>query len=698
MRAGPRAALVSLGLLACSARPIEAPPTPGRKVAADLAATGAQPSATRAVRESGLAERAQVYAQAHRAMRAGRNDEARAGFAKSVRMVPELADHALYHQAHLAREAGSADEARAAIERLFAEHPDSVWLGDAAVDRGRLALDAGAPDEAASWFERSRDASDPATAAAAKLGLAQAMVARGQLGQAYDLADGLRGKPGNVGSAARVLGESLEERGPAALGLEPGALRLRMARARLRESRPGEAREALEPLLREGQPQRAEASLLAARSYGKSAPADASAAYEVAIRSSTAPDVAGTALFERGKAAWNRNEDEPADTDFRVLLERFPGHPSAPEALAARARIAESRGDVAGAVTLYQQVAARYPDSRFADDSSWRAGFARYQSGDTAGAASTFAALGERDDARYWQARALEKSGDRAAARALFAALRDSAPASYVAWWVDERIGPPASRPSFPRAGEHGPPGPPAIPPTLGGVAAYHYSRGQVLASIGLRRDAVREYAAVEEVMGPDPLLLDAYRDAGAWNALVRTGIRLQQSGQTGVEDAVYPEPFVDQFSGGAARAGVDPLLLISMARQESLFDPEAVSSAGARGVLQMLPTTASRVAGQEVTPEALNDPSFNIDLAARYFNGLLQRFDGRIVLAVAAYNAGPEAVERWVVRSPDAAGDEFVERISYRETRDYVKAVLRNYRTYHLLYGDGDLPKPHLY
>jgi soluble lytic murein transglycosylase-like protein len=50
------------------------------------------------------------------------------------------------------------------------------------------------------------------------------------------------------------------------------------------------------------------------------------------------------------------------------------------------------------------------------------------------------------------------------------------------------------------------------------------------------------------------------------------------------------------------------------------------------------------------------------------------------------------------VARSPDAAGDEFVERISYRETRDYVKAVLRNYRTYHLMYGAGDLPKPHLY
>jgi tetratricopeptide (TPR) repeat protein len=452
MRAAPRAVLVSLGVFACSATPIEAPPTPGRKAQPALARSSPAANPVKVAADAPLSERAQVFLAAHRAMRAGRSDEARAGYARSVVLVPELADHALYHQAHLAREAGNADEARAAIGRLVAEHPDSVWLTDAAVDRGRIALDDGAPDEAASWFERGQNASDPATAGAAKLGLAQAMAARGQLGQAYDLADGLRGKPGTVGSEARALGESLEARGPGPLGLDADELRLRMARARLREGRSGEARDVLEPLLREGQPRRGEASLLVARSYGKAAPAQASAAYDVAIRSSNAADVAGAALFERGKAAWNHNDDEAADADFRVLIERFPTHPNAAEALAARARIAETRGDVPGAIALYREVATRYPDSRFADEAAWRAGFVRYQRGDYAAAASAFGALGERDDARYWQGRALQKAGDRDGAQAVLVALRERSPASYFAWWVDDRIGPPASRPAYPRA------------------------------------------------------------------------------------------------------------------------------------------------------------------------------------------------------------------------------------------------------
>jgi len=691
----PRAVLVLLGLLACSATPIQVPPTPARQASPALtsrvaASPAAQPS------DASVTTRAQTFADAYAAMRSGRNDAARAGFAESAKVLPELADHALYHQAHLAREAGATAEARDAIGRLMVEHPDSVWLAAAAVDRGQIALDDGAPDEAATWFGRALDAKDASTAAAAKIGLAKAEIARGRRAPAYDLVDGLRGRPGTIGSEARTLGESLEADGTAQLGIAPDELRLRMARARLREGRAAEARAALEPLRREGNPLRGEAALVEARSYGKASPAEAAAAYEVAIRSSNAADVAGTALHERGKAAWNRDEDAAADADFALLVERFPSHQAAPEALAARARIAQGRADIPGAIALYEQVSVTYPESRFAEDSSWRAGFLRYQTGTYREAAGAFAALGDRDDALYWQARALDKAGDTDAARAQLAALREKSPAGYFGWWVDDRIGPPRTRPAYPRANERAA-GTRAMP-SLGGVAAYHYGRGQILASLGLPSDAVREFAAVEDVTGPDPFLLDAYRDAGAWNALVRTGIRLQQNGQAGYEDALYPQPYAAEFARAAGRAGIDPLLLVAMARQESLFDPAALSPAGARGVLQLMPGTATLVAGQPVSPDSLNDPSLNIDLGVRYLDGLLERFDGRIVLAVAAYNAGPEAVDRWIARAPDASGDEFVERISYRETRDYVKAVLRNYRAYHLLYGDRDLPKPVLY
>jgi soluble lytic murein transglycosylase len=641
-----------------------------------------------------VVSRARPFLDARQAQLEGRRDDARRGYAEAMRSLPELADHALYQQARLAREAGDGDAARVAIDRLLVEHPDSVWRDAAAVDRGRLALDAGDANDAASWFARATSAEDSATAAVAKLGLAQAETRRGRPSAAYELVDPLRGRPGALGADARTLGESLEALGSSALGIAEDELVLRRARARLREGRATEARAALTPLLLDGQRLRAEAALVEARSWGKASPGEASAAYEIAITTSSAADVAGTALFERAKLAWNRDDDAAADRDFAILVERFPAHQSAAEALAGRARIAEARGDASAAIALHEQVVAHYPDSRFAADSAWRAGFVRWQQNAFAEAATAFGALGTRDDARYWRGRALGASGDDTAARAELEALRASSPASAYAWWVDERLGAASTRPSFPRAGGRTER---AAPPPLPGPAAYHDVRGRVLVAIGLPRDAAREYAAVEKAIGPDPYLLDAYRDAGAWDALVRSAIRLQQTGRSGLEESLYPRPFASEFARSGAAAGVDPLLLVAMARQESLFDPRATSSAGAHGVLQLLPTTAAHVAGAPVSSDALDDPAQNIDLAARYLASLLARFDGRLVLAIAAYNAGPEAAERWRTRKPDGPGDEVVESISYRETREYVKAVLRNYRTYHLLYGDT-LPRPHLY
>lgn len=692
MRTGSRAVLAVALLVPCGATATVPSAAPTGAVASPVATPGP-------VLGEGLETRARPFLAARRAIAEQRHDDARRELAEAARTLPELADYVLLAQARLARETGKADEARAAIDRLLEEHPHSVWRDEAAVDRGRLALDAGDANDAATWFARATSARDDATATAAKLGLAQAEAARDRPAVAYALVDPLRGRPGTSGTDARTLGEALEALGPAQLGVAAGELALRRARARLREGRNSEARESLAPLLQEGQPLRAEAALVEARSWGKAAPAEAAAAYGTAIASSNAADVAGTALFERAKAAWNRDEDASADADFRTLVERFPAHQSAPEALAGRARIAEARGDATTAIALHEEVVARYPDSRFAADSAWRAGFVRWQSGAYREAATAFAALaardGSRDDARYWEARALDAAGDADTARARFDALRTESPTSFYAWWIDARLGPSERPPGFPRAAKGT--APRAARPTLAGAAAYHDVRGRALLALGLRGEAVREFAAVERAIGPDPYVLDAYRDAGAWDASIRTAIRLQQAGRGDVTEALYPRPFAADFARSAAAAGVDPLLLLAMARQESLFDARAVSSAGAYGVLQLLPATAERVAGTPVTTETLADPARNADLAARYLASLLERFDGRLVLAVAAYNAGPEAAERWRARRPDGPGDEVVESITFRETRGYVKAVLRNYRAYRLLY-DGTLPSARLY
>jgi soluble lytic murein transglycosylase len=131
---------------------------------------------------------------------------------------------------------------------------------------------------------------------------------------------------------------------------------------------------------------------------------------------------------------------------------------------------------------------------------------------------------------------------------------------------------------------------------------------------------------------------------------------------------------------------GVDPGLLWSLMLQESAFDARARSRAGAIGLLQLLPSTASKIAGRQIPPDSLVDPDLNVRLAARYVGALLREFrDPRG--AMAAYNAGEDAVRRWLAER-SVIDDRWVELIPYRETRDYVKSVYTTWRQYAAVYA----------
>jgi len=157
------------------------------------------------------------------------------------------------------------------------------------------------------------------------------------------------------------------------------------------------------------------------------------------------------------------------------------------------------------------------------------------------------------------------------------------------------------------------------------------------------------------------------------------------------LREYLYPLGYWETVRAAAQAHGVDPFLVLALIRQESLFEPEATSSAGARGLMQLLPATARHLARTDGSPPAelaLEDVETNIDLGTRLLARLLRQFGGSLVKALAAYNGGEEAVAKWERRYPGREADEFVELISFRETRDYVKAVLRNYRAYRYLYA----------
>ncbi|HZE93997.1 MAG TPA: lytic transglycosylase domain-containing protein, partial [Gemmatimonadales bacterium] len=183
----------------------------------------------------------------------------------------------------------------------------------------------------------------------------------------------------------------------------------------------------------------------------------------------------------------------------------------------------------------------------------------------------------------------------------------------------------------------------------------------------------------------------------GYGSAAVRLGWQaaLIAPGDVRVLRAIFPWPNRAAVEAEAQEFGVDALLLAALVRQESVFDVEALSPAGARGLAQLLPSTAALMArGLDVAffPDWITVPDLNLHLGAAHLAELIKRF-GRVDAAIAAYNAGPVPVRRWLERAGAADPDRFIELIPYPETRGYVRSLLRNRELYRALYGPPEAP-----
>lgn len=162
--------------------------------------------------------------------------------------------------------------------------------------------------------------------------------------------------------------------------------------------------------------------------------------------------------------------------------------------------------------------------------------------------------------------------------------------------------------------------------------------------------------------------------------------------------DVAYPLIFVPE----EAKRFVAPEIILGLSRQESEFNPRAFSRAGARGVMQLIPSTAQLTARKEGLAYSrsalLDDPVYNMTIGSAHLSHLLERYDGSLVMTLAAYNAGPHRVTRWVdeygdPRSPAVDPIDWVEHIPFAETRNYVQRVLENVQVYRGLINDAAIP-----
>jgi soluble lytic murein transglycosylase len=226
---------------------------------------------------------------------------------------------------------------------------------------------------------------------------------------------------------------------------------------------------------------------------------------------------------------------------------------------------------------------------------------------------------------------------------------------------------------------------PPAMPRESAGLPH------EELARLRLDLEAVE---AAEDAVGSRPdldlvrFLAEAFARLGAYPKSVALAEDALIGGMRdeGIWRLAYPKAYWPQVVAAAEAAGIDPLLLLALVREESRYDAQAVSWARAVGLAQLLPSTARAMArDRSMTAQALTDPATNLRLGARYLRIQLDRFRGDVRLALAAYNAGPGSASRWV--GVDADPDHFVEKISIAETRGYVRRVLGSYGVYKLLW-----------
>ncbi|HEX8851823.1 MAG TPA: transglycosylase SLT domain-containing protein, partial [Gemmatimonadaceae bacterium] len=419
---------------------------------------------------------------------------------------------------------------------------------------------------------------------------------------------------------------------------------------------------------------------------------DADAARQFA-KITTGP-LAGRAAYQRARSLLRSGSGDAASAALDRLLARFPRDTAAASsALFLRADLASDAQRDAAARAGFRRLAARYPTSALAAEARFRAALIAYIADSARVAAAELDTLARRypssDEALpalYWSARSWEKAGDSAAARERWQRVLKPEPVSYYALLAARRTG--AALPAIVSARDSF-----TVFPDLDAAMR----RASLLEDTGMAPEAGWEYDAiaaaadssVERLLATAAAFRDRAMSVRAIN-LARRALARGAAADARTYRLVYPLVQQDALLAEAAEHKLDPILVAALIRQESSFYPQAISPAGARGLMQLMPSLGSQLARAARFPTwdvaLLWQPDVNMQLGMTHL-ATLMRADTVLAHVLAAYNAGEARVDRWTTKHGTSDPEIFVERIPYAETRDYVRIIERNRFIYHSLY-----------
>lgn len=443
------------------------------------------------------------------------------------------------------------------------------------------------------------------------------------------------------------------------------------------------------------------------------------------------------------KLAYCRRADghlERSLATYDSYVEKHPEREAAPELLWEKARLLEEKRRWGDAVAAFHELASSYPESPRASDARFRAGLCLYKQDDYLGAESAFADIflvatgDEAARALFWSGKCRERlgaveeaeeryrdaveaardsyHGARARARLRELAVESCADAAdpsgdrvrgtgRPALWGSDALGF-ASWLAEWYDGVYLPAGRAAIRAGLSEKRSF--VRADILLGLGMRDEALAELSRLAAEVGDDPRALDVLIDYCERSGLYKRAIQLAEwileiSPAESISDApvylrkrICPTHFSDIVLRECAARGIDPMIEFALIRQESLFEPHAVSWVGARGLSQIMPSTgrwvAKRLGVRRFRTAQLFDAETNIRFGTEYLAAQLEEFDGDVLRALAAYNGGPEASERWWSYGGAKDSDIFAEDIGYSQTIDYVRRIFLYSEIYRDTYG----------
>ena len=621
-------------------------------------------------------------------------------------LAPVLGDYVDYLRAAAYHGEQNHDAVITTLEGFDQKYPDSLLIHDSSLLYSDALMSTGSPQKAAAYLEKHRQP----VHADIELALAHAYRSAGQDAKAGEI---LRHIYFEQPLAPEADSAALELRN---LGEVPpsGTFEQRHARASLlmKGRRYSQAVSELSSLVEQAPPPILHPMQVefATSLYRERKRDDAQHLFDTVSRSADSDsDSRAQALYFLAEIARDKDDRDRNGELISQLRTLAPQSTWLQQALLSSGNMYLLKRDYEKAVRAYSEVYDRDRNGRFSPYAHWKAAWLTYRMGKKDDAKRLFEeqlafypTSTEASAALYWRGRLAEADGDQPLARAYYQKLTENYRYYYYANLGRQRL----VNLGFKNAGD--PPlldklPPPSPPPQNWEAPADNLraKKAQLLANAALYDFAEKELQAAASgapswQAGSQARL---YVESGSYNMAIET-IKRAVPGYFSADlnqlprpiwESLFPLPFWEELKKDSLLNSLDPYLVASLIRQESEFNPAAVSRANAMGLMQLLPHVGKGVAREEKIKHFSTDELFvantNLRLGTRYFKHMVDHYHGQVEYALAAYNAGEDRVDDWRSSGDFKDVEEFVESIPFTETREYVQAIMRNAVLYRLLY-----------